>query len=232
MLPPSSAWPRFFFNRTDSVPFLAPWGSPCRAEAGGRIDALLRAHLLGDAAPAVEVRWVTKENKAGDEVGRFRIGTYAPDTRGKTRWGCVDFDGAEKHSSPLADPLGAALLFLAACERLSLPAYLECSGGGKGWHVRVFFAGPVPAQKVRTLLFALIPSQARLTDGMPADAKGNRGIEVFPKQDSVSEDGFGNMVWLPWWHGAAEGGNIFYRVDAGGELAPYPPEVSEVSDAI
>jgi hypothetical protein len=32
------------------------------------------------------------------------------------------------------------------------------------------------------------------------------------------------MVWLPWWAGAALGGNLFYRVAEDGEIAPYLPD--------
>jgi hypothetical protein len=116
-----------------------------------------------------------------------------------------------------------ALSILAAAERLGLPAYLERSGGGGGWHVWVFFDGPVPAKKARALLFALIPSGVMLADGTAADAQNNRGIEVFPKQDECPEGGYGNMVWLPWWHGAAEGGNLFYALNEG-ELIAYLPD--------
>src|SRR5262249_17844790 len=74
----------------------------------------------------------------------------------------------------------------------------------------------------RRLLFAILP-EAHLTDGTLADPKANRGIEVFPKQDTIAADGFGNMVWLPWWHGAADSANQFYQL-AEGNLTPFLPD--------
>jgi hypothetical protein len=81
----------------------------------------------------------------------------------------------------------------------------------------------VQAADVRRMLFAILP-EAHLTDGSLADPWANRGIEIFPKQDRIAADGVGNMVWLPWWHGATEGGNLFYRFDVVGELTPYTPD--------
>jgi hypothetical protein len=172
----------------------------------------------------VNVTWVSKEGKRGSVQGQFRIGSYNITPEGLTRWGCLDLDGAGSHATALADPLDVALQILVRCERLGLPAYLERSGGGQGWHIWLFFLDPVPAEKVRKLLFALIPVDAVLSDGTPANARENKGIEVFPKQDAIPADGYGNMVWLPWWHGAAPGGNRFYQVNPDGELTPFVPE--------
>jgi hypothetical protein len=187
----------------------------------------LTAHLLGRAAAEVQAPWVTQEGKTGNVAGRFRIGSYSPAPGDSTTvYGVIDCDGGGRHSAALKDPLGVALQILVAAERLGLPAYLERSGGGRGWHVWFFFDGPVPAAKVRRLLFALILTDAVLEDGKTlADAQANRGIEVFPKQDKIPADGTGNMIWLPWWHGAADGGNLFYGMGDNGELAAYLPEI-------
>src|SRR5262245_59383014 len=40
----------------------------------------------------------------------------------------------------------------------------------------------------------------------------------------MTEGGLGNQGWLPWWHGAAEGGAQFYRLDADGELVADDPD--------
>ncbi|WP_438023978.1 hypothetical protein [Sorangium sp. So ce233] len=48
--------------------------------------------------------------------------------------------------------------------------------------------------------------------------EGARGIEVFPKQPKIRRSGFGNLVWLPWWQGAADGRDrhlAHYRIIAG-----------------
>jgi hypothetical protein len=220
-----------FLNRTDRLAFAPPWAkkSACPVEANSNLVAMLAAHVLGERVPAVTVRWVTKEGKSGQETGHFRLGTYSPGLDGKTLFAVVDFDGGGHHGSPLADPLGAALAFWRRCNTLGLAVYLEKSGSGTGWHVWLFFGEPVPARDVRRLIFAIL-LPANLKDGTPADPNGNKGIEVFPKQDSIEPDGVGSMVWLPWWHGAAEGGNQFYKLEEG-NLSPYPPEAFGVNSA-
>ncbi len=215
---------RYFLNREDRFCFIAPWGKPCPIEGGDNTDAALLAHLQGDDAPAVTVRWITKRGKSGTETGRFRLGAYCPAPDGRTICAVVDCDGGGRHGHPLADPLGVALRIIAALRKAGIVAHLECSGSGTGWHVWIFFETGVPAAKVRRLLLALMPKDAPLQKGGFADAASNRGLEVFPKQDFIPEDGLGNQVWLPWWSGAAERGNRFYQVGPDGEIAAYDPD--------
>lgn len=217
-----------FLDREDVVAWNASWNAcPTRVVD---LDALLLAHLHGVQAPEVGVEWTTKEGKEIGQRGRFRIGSYAIGKDNCTVFGCVDCDGGGRHGNPLADPLVVALQILKRCEQLGIPAYLEKSGGGAGWHVWLFFAYRAAAAKVRRLLFAMIPDDVLLADGGLADARANKGLEVFPKQDAINGDGLGNLVWLPWWHGAKEGGNQFYQVKDDGELATYVPETFQTVD--
>lgn len=223
-----------FLNRTDLVAILAPWGKPCPVEANGALDDLLLGHLLGDAVPEAKVKYANRRG-SGAMKGRFRVGSYCPAPDDTTRWLCLDFDGAG-HADALADPQAAAIAALDAFSATGLPAYLERSGGGKGWHLWCFFDPPLPAAKAQALGRALAPKDAPLADssGEVADPRSARGIEVFPKQPKIRRSGFGNLVWLPWWQGAAEGGNTFYRRGDGGALEPYvPAELSTASpDAV
>src|SRR5262249_33289281 len=81
---------RVFLNREDLVAVLAGWGTPCPAEPGD-LDALLRAHLLGPAAPAARVRYRLRGGGRA-ESGRFRVGAYCPGPDDRTRWLCLDLD--------------------------------------------------------------------------------------------------------------------------------------------
>ena len=230
----TDAWPdllrRRFLNRTDRLCFLAPWGKPCPVEAGDNLNAMLAAHLGGAAAP---VRWVTKAGKTGTKTGRFRLGTYSPGQDGRTLFAVIDCDGGGRHGNPLANPLGVAMGIVAALRAMGIVAHLERSGSGTGWHVWVYFRTAVSATTVRRLLFAVVPKDAPLQNGKVADAASNHGLEIFPKQDRLDDDNpLGNQVWLPWWFGAADGANQFYRITDGGEVAPYDPEDFEtVSEA-
>jgi hypothetical protein len=219
-----------FLNRTDYLAVLAPWEKPCPVEPPGGIDALLLAHLLGDEAPEAKVRYDSKHG-SGAMKGRFRVGSYCPSADDTTKWLCLDFDGAG-HADALADPMAAALEAMKAFAVKQLPAYLELSGSGKGWHVWCFFEPAVPAAIARQIGHALAPKNAPLARGGAfADPRSARGIEVFPKQTKVKQQGFGNLVWLPWWKNAADGGNTFYRLTEAGEPEPFHPTVIDtVSD--
>lgn len=213
---------RFFFSREDRLAILAPWGKPCPIEVRIDLEAILRAHLLGQAAPAVSVDY--RNTKASGRIsGHFRVGSYTPAPAGGTRWMCIDFDGAG-HADALADPQGAALATLASIRNQGLPAYLERSGGGSGWHLWCFFSQPADAERARAFGVAAVPLGIPLASGEPADPETGKGIEVFPKQAKILKKGCGNMVWLPWWAGAKPGCNEFHRVDDNGELVPHAPE--------
>src|SRR5262245_13717296 len=214
----------YFLNRVDQLAYAPPGGDGACPMAPEPLDGCLRAHVAGNAAPPQTITWFKGGKPQGTRKGRFRVGSYAirPGDN-TTRFLVIDCDGGGRHKCPLDDPLGVALGILQVCKRLGLKAYLERSGGGKGWHVWIFFPAPVPAWKARQLGLALCPRDALLVNGEKANPDAQRGIEVFPKQDSIDADGYGNQVWLPWWHGAAEGGNEFVHEDAGGELVPFVP---------
>lgn len=217
-----------FLNRTDLVAIQAPWGKPFPVDANKTLDDLLLAHLLGEAAPAAKVTYSNRRG-AGVMAGHYRVGSYSPATDGMTRWVCLDFDGAG-HANALADPEATALLACDAFAASGLPSYLERSGGGTGWHVWCFFDPPLAAAKAQALGRELAPKEALLAGSTGfADARSARGLEVFPKQSKLSRRGFGNLVWLPWWHGAPAGANAFYRRAQDGTLEPYVPTELEVA---
>ncbi len=219
---------RYFLGRTDRVAFLAPWGKPSPTAVGDQLDALLLAHLQGDEAPQVAVPY---RNSRGEGVakGRFRIGSYTPAPDGTTRWLCLDFDG-EGHADALADPERSAREAARAFREAVIPCYLERSGGGHGWHLWVFFDPPLPAAKARALAEALSPEEVTLATGEVVPSSTGRGIEIFPKQDRIQEEGCGNPVWLPWWSDAEGTANQFHQLDDGGSLVPYMPVSFEMVD--
>ncbi|MBI5545156.1 MAG: hypothetical protein HY901_14800, partial [Deltaproteobacteria bacterium] len=112
-----------------------------------------------------------------------------------------------------------------------LPAFLERSGGGKGWHLWCFFETPILAAAAQSLGRALAPRNVPLANGGVADARAIKGIEVFPKQPKIRQDGLGNLLWLPWWHGAPEGSNQFFQRGADGKLEPFVPEDFQTAKA-
>ncbi|HOZ49557.1 MAG TPA: hypothetical protein PK468_23340, partial [Candidatus Hydrogenedentes bacterium] len=212
---------RHFFSRTDRAAILNGHGKPMPVVVDdSSLDALLLTHLLGENAPAAVARYVTKKT-TGVMKGHYRVGSYTPAPDGMTAWLCLDIDGAG-HAEAVADPDGAARVIAERFQRYGLPAYLERSGGGKGWHVWLLFETPVPAAKARELACAVIPRDIPLARGGYADPEKQKGIEVFPKQDKIAGNGYGNLVWLPWWTGARDGGNRFYQYGENG-FCPFVP---------
>ena len=69
------------------------------------------------------------------------------------------------------------------------------SSGGKGIHLIMVWSSPQDAYSVRERLRLCLAAC-----GLKSGTKGVRygEVEIFPKQDSVPADGFGNMFVLPW----------------------------------
>src|SRR5262249_35083973 len=146
-----------------------------------------------------------KSARRGRTEGPLRLGTYSPAPDGTLVVACIDVDGGSEHSGPCADPKAAALKIQAKLRRAGIVSHLERSTGGKGWPSWIFFATPVSAATVRRVLLPLIPADLPLEGGGFADPRKGRGVEVFPKRDDVNtQAGLVHMVYLPWWHGAAE----------------------------
>ncbi len=197
----------YFLNRSDKLANAAPWGKPCPIEVNGDLACVLGAHLGEAPHNAKHLPSNTPPKLAAID----RVGTYTPTPDGLTRWLCFDADG-KGHADALDDPLGFAEEIIDALKRWDIPSHLEQSGGGRGFHVWVFFDELVTARAARRLAFQVIPV-AFLVDGSRADPKRNKGIEVFPKTDEAVGDGLGNMVWLPWWSRAPEDCGEFYKPD-------------------
>lgn len=218
-----------FLNREDRVAVLAPWGKPCPAEVNGNLEALLRGHLQGVPAPSTRVSCTTRRGRVELE-GTFRIGAYSPAPDGTTRWLCIDFDGGT-HSSALADSTAAVLATRRTCLEYGLQVYVERSGGGKGWHLWVFFDAPIAAGVARALGLAVIPHDLPLAAGGMADPVLGSGIEVFPKSLRIRKNGYGSAVWLPLWSGATGDACRFFVENQEGALAPTTvTEITTVSE--
>ncbi|MDY7802804.1 phage/plasmid primase, P4 family [Burkholderia stagnalis] len=110
-----------------------------------------------------------------------------------TRVACLDLD-SHKGETPWHDMQAVALRimgWLEVCHQRPIPFR---SSGGAGLHLYLLWDEPQDAYSVRCLLRdALLACDLR--DGVKGVAAGQ--VEVFPKQNSVPSDGFGNMFVLP-----------------------------------
>ncbi|MBZ0270562.1 PriCT-2 domain-containing protein, partial [bacterium] len=232
----------FFFARDDFVAARYSYTEsatgravtiPRPAVGGERLDALLRYHLEGPASGLTpKIIFETRKPHGGGKgtaaaIGGERIGSFCLSADARVRWLCLDFDGGE-HADALADPMTAAIAAYRRARELEIPAYLECSGSGTGYHLWVFFeslTAPATARKI-ALAIACTSGAHALTSGEAADPLTGRGVEIYPKAIAQRGRHLGNMVWLPWWHGAAPGGNRFVRIDEGegGALSNIDPD--------
>ena len=128
---------------------------------------------------------VTDEAIEAHLRGRVTLGVYPLSPDGTCRFLAADFDKATWRTDAGA--------FLAACRSERVPAALERSRSGNGGHVWIFFAEPVPAPFARRLGSHL------LTEAMERNPDiGFKSYDrFFPSQDTLPENGFGNLIALP-----------------------------------
>lgn len=159
---------------------------------------------------------LTDELLRGHLEGRLRVGTYFDPGDGTVKLGVIDLDneenpdGEKPHAKRAAEGLAD----------LGLSAEIFTSKG-KGYHVPVYFAEPVPAWAVRKVL------------KYAATKAGRPGAEIFPKQDKVdvyippigSEESarVGNFINLPF-NGADLPRGRTALLSKGNGLDPYPDQ--------
>lgn len=110
-----------------------------------------------------------------------------------TRIALFDLD-SHKGETPWREMLATAGALADSLERFGLNPVVFRSTGGRGIHVFLVWDEPQDAYSVRQLLRSHLEGLG-LKDGAKGVAAGE--IEVFPKQDSVPEGGFGNQFILP-----------------------------------
>lgn len=110
-----------------------------------------------------------------------------------TRVACLDLD-SHKGETSWYDMQAAALRVMTQLEARGMRPIPFRSSGGAGLHIYMLWDEPQDAYSVRCLLRDALAA-CDLRDGVKGVAAGQ--VEVFPKQNSVPSDGFGNMFVLP-----------------------------------
>ncbi len=114
--------------------------------------------------------------------GRVTIGTYLLDHDSMVKVFCYDIDD---HARTGRDCLGIAQKIKQYLkEKYNIEAYIEASGSLNSYHVWGFLQ-PTPASEVLKFGESVLQEL------------GICDVEIFPKQSSVSEKGYGNLVKLP-----------------------------------
>ena len=110
-----------------------------------------------------------------------------------------------------------ARAFMDSCRGLNIPAALEISRSGKGAHVWILFADPVPARAPRQLGAALISHTCARTRQLSLSSYDR----FFPNQDTLPKGGFGNLIALPLQKQPREQGRSLFVDEA---FVPYPDQ--------
>jgi len=108
--------------------------------------------------------------------GSYAIGVVPINENSECRFGAIDID--------IYDGLDLKALN-ARVQRLKLPL-IVCRTKSGGAHLYLFLDNPAPAALVRAQLAKW------------AEALGYAGVEVFPKQDTIDDDGTGNWINMPY----------------------------------
>lgn len=194
----------YFINREDRIlkkPFDASIPHCKEMKIDGELENLLLDHVFGEKSAC--------------------IGVYTPTPgESKTKWLCIDLDGMkDSKGQSLKDPFAALRDIIQTCAVLDIPHHIEKSKSGHGFHIWIFFDEPVAAKDARALGLYLAPKDMVLESGEPADPEKNKGIEIFPKNEFISETGIGMGVYLPWYSGSESGGSLFYELDEDDNLS-------------
>jgi hypothetical protein len=111
-----------------------------------------------------------------------------------TRVAVLDLD-SHKGETSWEEMTGYAANISMDCEQYGVEDIPFSSSGGKGIHLYFIWDEPQDAYSVR-MFFEGILAGVGMRNGAGGIAKSE--IEIFPKQDSVPLDGFGNMFILPY----------------------------------
>jgi hypothetical protein len=121
--------------------------------------------------------------------GTQSLGRYPLLNDGTCKWAVVDFD-FKSHTNRVELAEKAARRFARKLFELGLRScWFERSKSGM-IHLWLFFSEPIKARKIRRVLqFVAQELDLKIANGI---------VEIFPKQDELSDGGFGNYMNLPY----------------------------------
>ena len=128
---------------------------------------------------------LTKEVVKKHLLGQHVVGVYPILTDNTSYFIAADFDGETWNHDAKA--------FLRACEDAGINAYLERSRSGNGGHVWIFFSEPYLCYKSRQIVLELIRCAFHISE-FEKEVSFDR---LFPNQDTLTKNGFGNLIALP-----------------------------------
>ena len=151
-------------------------------------------------------------------IGQEIIGVYPILPDNTSYFLTADFDGEHWKSE--------AQSFIDLCAQNGLNTYLERSRSGNGGHVWLFFAVAYPCYRSRQIGLEFIRQVYKISEFV----KEISFDRLFPNQDSVSQNGFGNLIALPFQGKAvAEGNTLFLESQTGSPFLDQWGMLSEIT---
>lgn len=130
--------------------------------------------------------------------GEITLGIYPMLNGDKASFLVIDFDKKNWQKE--------VLIIANLCNELDIPYALERSRSGNGAHLWFFFEESQKAYDIRQFGFSIL-NQAMLKEDV---IDFNSYDRLFPNQDFVEKDGFGNLIALPFQHEARIKGNSVF----------------------
>jgi len=113
-----------------------------------------------------------------------------------------DFDNHNGDRDPLSD----VKAFYEVSQVQEIPCYVLRSKSGKGYHTYIFFNKPVSAWKARAVAFAMLQEAGVIGN----DADISSFDRLFPNQDTIYANGYGNLIALPFQKKARKKGHTLF----------------------
>ncbi len=114
------------------------------------------------------------------------------------------FDFDDKNNN--LDVKDEVLAFSSICDKYNIPIAIERSRSGQGYHIWIFFKENIKALTARKLGSLLLSKSMEIKDGFKI-ASFDR---MFPNQDYLQKDGYGNLISLPFQNEASKYGNTLF----------------------
>lgn len=212
----AEALAKVFHVREDGILCaITDYGDPCPVYVENLIEAF-KFHIGIPLEKGKKHFIYCKQFKKGAilerEIKCLGFGVYAISHTGEGKYFCIDLDAGKHHKLQVLNLRKLIKNIYKKAKKLGLTIYLEKSKSCKGWHLWCFSSGLVPAKNLRNLAKQLLPQEIEVLHTKTGEVKVERPtkvIEIFPKQNKISETGVGSQVWLPFWFKCNEGSKFY-----------------------
>ncbi len=113
-----------------------------------------------------------------------------------------DFDNKKSNLDIRED----ILAFANVCDMYNIPIGIERSRSGQGYHIWIFFKENIKALTARKLGSLLLSKTMEIKDNFKIEIFDR----MFPNQDYLQKDGYGNLIALPFQNDASKYGNTLF----------------------